>query len=154
MRRVKPSTTALKQAPSHLIDLVQSQWSQALRAPAGRERDLLLHSLVENTDELRAAYPQDSRVHMWTGVVSAGYGRELGGVCGLELLNKAKAALEQAIALNPQDGAAYLYLGFLYESVPEKPYCFGDEALAKQFLSTGLKLTLKSPSAVKQPALA
>ena len=154
MRRVKPSTTALKQAPNHLINLIQYQWSQALRAPAGRERDLLLHSLFENTGELRAVYPFDSRVQMWAGVVSAGYGRELGGVCGLELLNEAKAALEQAIALNPQDGAAYLYLGFLYESAPVKPYCFGDEALAKHFLSEGLKLTLKSPSSVKQAALA
>jgi len=149
MTRVKPSKIAIKQAPNHLIDLIQSQWSQALRAPAGRDRDLLLHSLVENTDELRAAYPQDSRVQLWTGVVSAGYGRELGGVCGLELMNKAKAALEQAIALNPEDGAAYLYLGFLYESVPVKPYCFGDEALAKHFLSLGLKLTLKTPNKLR-----
>jgi hypothetical protein len=54
------------------------------------------------------------------------------------------------MTLAPHDGAAYLYLGLLYDSVPEAPYGFGDEAMAKLLLEQGLALTLNSAEQLRQ----
>lgn len=137
-------------APEEHVSAVQDQWGDALRCEFGRAREVLLCKLAESTQDLVDSYPNDAKVQLWHGVVLTGYAKCLGGLAGLQLLKQAKVALDQAIALAPQDGAAYLYLGLLYDSVPEAPYGFGDETLAKALLEQGLALTLNSATAEKQ----
>ena len=129
-------------APKHCIADIQTAWAEALRCDFERNRETLLCKLAATTQEYAINYPNDAKVMLWNGVVLAGYARSLGGLAGLALLQHAKTSLEDAIQLAPNDGAAYLYLGFLYESAPESPYGFGNEAMAKKLLEQGLALTL------------
>lgn len=131
-------------APRECIDAIQSSWAQALRCDFGRTRDAILCKLAESTQELVQQYPNDAKALLWNGIVLTGYAKTLGGLCALQFQGTAKASLERAIALAPNDGAAYLYLGLLYDQAPEAPYSFGNETMAKTLLEQGLALTLNS----------
>lgn len=151
MRRVfnviESNTPAVhfKAAPAHYVPSIQTAWAEALRCDFGRVREAMLCKLAETTQELVISHPNDPKILLWNGVVLTGYSKSLGGLAGLALLKRAKTSLERAITLAPNDGAAYLYLGLLYESTPGSPYGFGDEILAKTLLEQGLALTLNAP---------
>lgn len=138
----KPSITATTAAPGEAIDSVQSLWAQALRCDFRQDREVLLCKLAENVQELRTNFPNDPKVLLWNGIVLAGYAKCLGGLAGIHFLKLAKTSLEQAISMAPKDGAAYIYLGLLYDSTPVAPFGFGDEAMAKVLLEEGMALTL------------
>ena len=144
-----PKAQALK-APEEAIRSIRNRWVDALRCDYGRAREAQLCLLSETTRELASTYPNDDAVLLWNGVVLTGYAKCLSGLAGLHLLRHAKTSLEKAIVLAPQEGAAYLYLGLLYDSVPEAPYGFGDEAIAKSLLEKGLGLTLNSAKQSKR----
>lgn len=136
-----------KTAPNNCIEDIESAWAQALRCDFGPEQDALLCRLTETTRELALQYPNDAKILLWNGIALTGYAKSLGGLCALQFQAHAKASLERAIALEPRDGAAYLYLGLLYDQAPAAPFGFGDEGLAKSLLEQGLTLTLNtSPS--------
>jgi hypothetical protein len=135
----------LKTAPADCVPSIQREWAEALRCDFARTREAKLCKLAETTQELLISYPNDAKILLWNGVVLTGYAKSLGGLAGLALLKRAKVSLERAITLAPNDGAAYLYLGLLYESTPESPYGFGDETLARTLLEQGLALTLNTP---------
>lgn len=137
-------------APSHYIEAVRATWAQALRCDTGRTRDAMLCGLTETVQELAHQYPEDAKVMLWNGIVLTGYAKSLGGLCALQFQAKAKTALERAILLSPNDGAAYLYLGLLYDHAPGAPYGFGDESIAKGLLEQGLKLTLNCSEQLRQ----
>ena len=137
-------------APEAVIASIQVLWAEALRCEFGRAREALLCKLSETVQELASNFPNDSKVLLWNGIVLTGYAKCLGGLSGIHFLTLAKTSLERAMTLAPQDGAAYLYLGLLYDSVPEAPYGFGDEAMAKLLLEQGLALTLNSGEQLRQ----
>ncbi|BET24713.1 hypothetical protein EV673_1415 [Limnobacter thiooxidans] len=139
-----PPAQAHVQAPEECINAIQAAWAEALRCDFGRAREALLCRLADTCSELARLYPNDAKVLLWNGIVMTGYAKSLGGLCGLQLQLQAKIALEQAMALAPQDGAPCLYLGLLYDQAPEAPYGFGDEARAKALLEKGLNLMLNS----------
>jgi hypothetical protein len=143
-RGFSSSPTHTKTAPRNCIEGIQVAWAQALRCELARSRDAMLCHLAETTRELTYQYPNDPKVLLWNGIVLTGYAKSLGGLCGLQFQASAKLSLERAIELAPNDGAAYLYLGLLYEHAPVAPYGFGDESMAKSLLEQGLKLTLNS----------
>jgi len=143
-RGIASSPANAETAPGNNIEAVQAAWAQALRCDFGRTRDAMLCHLAETTQELAHQYPNDSKVLLWNGIVLTGYAKSLGGLCALQFQAHAKASLERAIALAPNDGAAYLYLGLLYDHAPASPYGFGDENIARSLLEQGLKLTLSS----------
>ncbi|WP_370264194.1 hypothetical protein [Limnobacter sp.] len=128
-------------APNDCLESIQNAWAEALREPHGQKRMALLGHLAETTEALAHQHPQDAKVHVWLGIVLSGYARQLGGLCALQLLERARQALETALNLNPKDGLAHLYLGLLYEKAPEAPFGFGDEKKAKLLLQKGLALT-------------
>lgn len=136
--------TLVQKAPTERIEAVQTAWVHALRSDCGRQRDALLCRLAETTQELADQYPKDPKVLLWKGVALTGYAKSLGGICSLQFQALAKTALERAIALTPHDGAAYLYLGLLYDQAPPAPYGFGDEKTARELLEQGLTLTLNN----------
>lgn len=147
----KPSAKSVATtAPEVTIASVQVLWAEALRCEFGRAREALLCKLSETVQELAASFPNDPKVLLWNGIVLTGYAKCLGGLAGIHYLTQAKSSLERAMTLAPQDGAAYLYLGLLYDSVPEAPYGFGDEAMAKLLLEQGLALTLNAADQLRQ----
>ncbi|MCR2745270.1 TRAP transporter TatT component family protein [Limnobacter parvus] len=137
-------SATISAAPQECIEAIQSAWAQALRSDFGRTRDAILCELAQSTQELAQQYPNDARTLLWNGIVLTGYAKSLGGLCALQFQSTAKASLERAIALAPKDGAAYLYLGLLYDQAPEAPYSFGNETMAKALLEQGLALTLNA----------
>ena len=149
-RGIASSPTNAETAPDNSIEAVQTAWAQALRCDFGRTRDAMLCHLAETTQELAHQYPNDSKVLLWNGIVLTGYAKSLGGLCALQFQAHAKASLERAIALAPNDGAAYLYLGLLYDHAPASPYGFGDENIARSLLEQGLKLTLNSAEQLRR----
>lgn len=145
------SRTARSQtATNQCIETIQSSWAQALRCDFGRTRDAMLCHLAETTQELAHQYPNDAKVLLWNGIVLTGYAKSLGGLCALQFQAHAKASFERAISLAPNDGAAYLYLGLLYDHAPAAPYGFGDESIAKSLLEQGLKLTMNSTEQLRR----
>ena len=149
-RGIAGSPAHTKTAPNNNIEEVQTAWAQALRCDFGRTRDAMLCRLAETTQELAHQYPNDAKVLLWNGIVLTGYAKSLGGLCSLQFQNHAKVSLERAIALAPNDGAAYLYLGLLYDQAPTAPYGFGDENIARSLLEQGLKLTLNSAEQLRR----
>ncbi|MBU0541383.1 MAG: hypothetical protein KKC58_03200 [Gammaproteobacteria bacterium] len=149
-RGIAGSPAHTKTAPNNNIEEVQAAWAQALRCDFGRTRDAMLCRLAETTQELAHQYPNDAKVLLWNGIVLTGYAKSLGGLCSLQFQNHAKVSLERAIALAPNDGAAYLYLGLLYDQAPTAPYGFGDENIARSLLEQGLKLTLNSAEQLRR----
>lgn len=148
---VKPSAKpATATAPEVAIASIQVLWAEALRCEFGRAREALLCRLSETVQELETNFPNDPNVLLWNGIVLTGYAKCLGGLAGIHFFTRAKNSLERAMTLAPQDGSAYLYLGLLYDSVPEAPYGFGDEAMAKLLLEQGLALTLNSADQLRQ----
>ncbi|HEX4857201.1 MAG TPA: hypothetical protein VFV28_10335 [Limnobacter sp.] len=143
MRAGKARTAlAVSSAPAEAVEGIQSAWANALRCTFERDRSAQLCRLAEHTQQLVQQYPDDPRVQLWNGVVLTGYAKSLGGLCALQLQAAAKTSLEKAIELAPQDGAAYLYLGLLYDHSPTAPFSFGDENMARSLLEKGLALTL------------
>lgn len=134
----------LETAPLHLIVSIEKAWVQAIRSDVPRTRHMLLCHLTQTTQDLAANYPNDPNVALWNGIVLVAYSRAVGGVCALNMLIEARTSFERAIELAPQNGAAYLHLGLLYERAPIAPYCFGDERKAKELLEKGLCLTLQT----------
>lgn len=131
-------------APAQAIEAVQSAWAQALRCEDEKKRDAQLCQLADSLQELAELHPDDAKVQLWKGIVLTGYAKALGGLCALQLQASARKSLERAIDLAPQDGAAYLYLGLLYDHAPASPYSFGDEQTARELLEKGLALTLQA----------
>jgi hypothetical protein len=146
----KPSISARASAPREAIDSVQALWAEALRCDFRQDREVLLCKLSENVQELRNNFPNDPKVLLWNGIVLAGYAKCLGGLAGIHFQKLAKTSLEHAITMAPRDGAAYLYLGLLYDRAPEAPYGFGDEAMAKVLLEEGMALTLNTAKQIRQ----
>lgn len=134
---------SLQTLPADQLDQIQQAWGAALRQPEGRDRDAALANLAALTQELSQQFGACAKAHLWNGIVLAGYAKAVGGLCALQLLKASKNSLELAIRLAPEDGAAYLQLGLLYQNAPEAPYGFGDEAQAKVWLEKGLQLTLR-----------
>ena len=149
-RGIASRPTLAEMAPANHIETVQAAWAEALRCDFGRARDAMLCHLAETTQELALQYPNDAKVLLWNGIVLTGYAKSLCGLCSLHFQAQAKASLERAMALAPNDGAAYLYLGLLYDHAPAAPYGFGDETIARSLLEQGLKLTLNSAEQVRR----
>ncbi|MEH6998653.1 MAG: hypothetical protein V7542_09645 [Limnobacter sp.] len=143
-------TTLTESACSEDIGEIQTAWAQALRCECSRTRDAMLCRLAETTQELAYQHPNNAKVLLWNGIVLTGYAKSLGGLCALQFQAKAKTSLERAIELAPNDGAAFLYLGLLYDHAPAAPYGFGDERIAKSLLEQGLKLTLNSADQIRR----
>jgi len=117
-RGIASRPTLAEMAPANHIETVQAAWAEALRCDFGRARDAMLCRLAETTQELALQYPNDAKVLLWNGIVLTGYAKSLGGLCSLHFQAQAKASLERAMALAPNDGAAYLLFGLVVRSCP------------------------------------
>ena len=120
---------------------LQSSWAEAMYQSTGNTKKKRLESLAEHARKIAQSNPNDANVLIWEGIVLASYAGEKGGLGALSLAKEAKAALEQAIAIEPKamNGSAYTSLGSLYYQVPGWPIGFGNDTTAESYLKKGIE---------------
>jgi tetratricopeptide (TPR) repeat protein len=128
--------------PSDAVKAIQTEWAQAMYKNTGATKEKLLEKLADQARTLATKTQTDADAWIWDGIVLGSYAGAKGGLGGLGLAKEAKAALEQALSINPKalDGSAYTSLGSLYYQVPGWPIGFGDDKKAEEFLKKGLAM--------------
>jgi tetratricopeptide (TPR) repeat protein len=125
-----------------LVQSLQDEWSDIFyRLPvdeqAGKYEALLprVHALVER-------YPLEAEPLVMEAYVLCTYAATNFSLGSLRKVERARELLVKSIGLNPtaMDGSAYVTLGNLYYRVPGWPISYGDDAQARQYLETALKL--------------
>jgi tetratricopeptide (TPR) repeat protein len=122
------------------VEEVQRDWAIAMYQTPEKERVHALSTLAAAARDLVKAQPDNAAALIWEGIVLSTYAGEKGGLGALGLCKEARAALEQALAIDPNalQGSAHTSLGSLYYQVPGWPIGFGDHKLARKHLELGL----------------
>lgn len=136
-------------APVHAEDAfatellaLQHEWAIANYQQHGDAQEKAFKALQERAAQFAQQYPDNAEAHIWHGIILSTEAGVVGGLGALGLAKQSKAALEQALALDPTalSGSAHTSLGTLYYKVPGWPFGFGDDDLAKQHLQAALQL--------------
>ena len=90
-----------------------------------------------------ALRPRDAAAHFWLGTAYGLYADVKGGVRAISYVNKFKAAIEQAVRLDPlyENGAPLNTLGMMYFKAPGWPFSFGDDKKALELLRRSHRLS-------------
>lgn len=90
-----------------------------------------------------ALRPREAAAHFWLGTAYGLYADVKGGVRAISYVNKFKAALEQAVRLDPlyENGAPLNTLGMMYFKAPGWPFSFGDDKKALELLRRSHRLS-------------
>jgi tetratricopeptide (TPR) repeat protein len=128
--------------PSASVTAVQRRWDEVMFATAKPQREHALEALATQAGAARTADSRDANALIWEGIVLSSWAGEKGGIGALNLVKRARADFEQAIALDPtaMEGSAYTSLGSLYYQVPGWPLGFGNDDKAREMLLKGLKV--------------
>ncbi|GGX87542.1 hypothetical protein GCM10007160_13800 [Litchfieldella qijiaojingensis] len=121
---------------------LQNRWEHITTQVPERERADAFGALAADAEAVAEAHPSEPSVLVWQGIILASQARAKGGVGALGLAKKARAALERAVALDPQggNGSAYVTLGALYDRAPGWPLGFGDSETAEKMFSRALEI--------------
>lgn len=132
---------ALTPEPSNLADL-QHHWAEINYQMKGDKQIKAFEQLLEATEKLKQAKPDDPEILIWSGIIESTYAGAKGGLTALKYAKLSKADLEQALEINATalDGSAYTSLGTLYYNVPGWPISFGDDEKAEQLLKKALDI--------------
>jgi tetratricopeptide (TPR) repeat protein len=117
-------------------------WDEIMYQQPPPAREQALKALTETARAEVAAKPKDAALLIWYGIVASSYAGAEGGLGALGLAKEARAALEQAIDIDPGalEGSAYTSLGTLYYKVPGWPIGFGSDKKARENLEKALVL--------------
>ncbi|MBU0603165.1 MAG: tetratricopeptide repeat protein [Gammaproteobacteria bacterium] len=124
------------------INRLQAEWAQIkYRQPADRQ-EKAFEALSKEAAAVRAENPERAEADIWYAIIVASEAGAKGGLGALSLVKDARAALEQALARNPDalQGSAYTSLGSLYYQVPGWPISFGDKDKARELLNKALAI--------------
>lgn len=139
--------TVPAQAPVHssvetTVRQWQDEWETVLYARPEEEHADRFRDLLTRLEVLEREHPGDAAPKVLRAMVLCTYAGTRIGIGTLDMIETARDLLQRAIALNPRalDGSAYITLGNLYQRLPGWPVSFGDNALARQYLETALKL--------------
>lgn len=129
--------TAYTEADQTAFDVRLSEINNVLK---GTEKQSALEALVEQVaqlcdlEERAACLIEEAKVRIALAEAA-------GGITAFFESRRARARLEQAIALDPatQAGAAYAYLGRLYATVSSWPMGFGSDASARAAFAKALQ---------------
>lgn len=121
---------------------LQQQWEQIRYRTPAPAREAQFERLLGEARKSSAANPGSAELLVWQAIIESTYAGEKGGLGALSNAKAAKAALEQALAINPDAlaGSAYTSLGSLYYQVPGWPIGFGDDKKALELLKKGLAI--------------
>ena len=139
------STVLLSQSSFAIDDAarpLQQQWDIARYQTDKNDREKAFEALAKQAKEAELKHPNNAEVLVWEAIILSTYAGEKGGFSALRLVKDAKALLDRAEKINPEvlDGAIYTSLGSLYYQVPGWPLGFGDDDLARDYLTKALAL--------------
>ncbi|MBY6064472.1 tetratricopeptide repeat protein [Pseudidiomarina sediminum] len=144
-------TTVLLTAalPAHAEDAfatellaLQHDWAIANYQLQDDAQEQAFKALEQRAASFAQTYADKAEAHIWHGIILSTEAGVVGGLGALGLAKQSKAALEQALTLDPSAlaGSAHTSLGTLYYKVPGWPFGFGDDDLAKEHLQAALQL--------------
>ncbi|MGI9213238.1 MAG: hypothetical protein ACR2HF_12280 [Methylococcaceae bacterium] len=139
---VKASTPEPNTADA-LVDRVQEEWEEVFYSDTEEQQQAIRYQdFLTRLTALETQYPKAASPKVLKAMVLCTYAGTQIGLSTLELIDKARELLQQAITLDPKalKGSAYITLGNLYQRLPGWPISFGDDHLAKTYLETALKL--------------
>ena len=122
---------------------LQQQWAVIKYQTADEDQqEEAIEKLATQAEQLVAQFPGHAEPLIWQGIVLATKAGIDGGLSALSDAKAARAALEQAEALDPHalNGSVYTSLGSLYHKVPGFPLGFGDDDKAKAYLQKALTM--------------
>ncbi|MFG6157279.1 TRAP transporter TatT component family protein [Halomonas sp. 1390] len=121
---------------------VRQRWERITTAMPEERREAALEELAERSAGLLDAYPRQSPVLVWRGIVLASHARAAGGLSALGSAKQAREVLERAVELDPEGhhGSAWVTLGALYDRAPGWPVAFGDAETAERMFRRALSI--------------
>lgn len=121
---------------------LRQRWERITTAMPEARREAALEALAEQSARLLDAYPQQSPVLVWRGIVLASHARAAGGLSALGSAKQAREVLERAVELDPEghNGSAWVTLGALYDRAPGWPVAFGDAETAERMFLRALSI--------------
>jgi len=130
------------QAWGHAVSELRHRWEQITTEMPEDRRESALESLADESSALAEAYPRQSPVLVWRGIVLASHARAAGGLSALGSAKQAREVLERAVELDPEghNGSAWVTLGALYDRAPGWPVAFGDEQTAERMFQRALSI--------------
>ncbi|CAI8165496.1 MAG: Uncharacterised protein [Pseudidiomarina mangrovi] len=133
------SSSANETFAQQLLQL-QTDWAIANYQQRDDAQEAAFQQLQQQAASFVASYPERAEAYIWQGIILSTQAGVVGGLGALDLAEQSKAALEQALTIDPLalDGSAYTSLGTLYFKVPGWPFGFGDDELAAQYLQKAL----------------
>ena len=139
------STILLSQSSFAIGDAampLQQQWDIAKYQTDKNDREKAFEALAKQAKEAELKHPNNAEVLVWEAIILSTYAGEKGGLSALRLVKDAKILLDRAEKINPEvlDGSIYTSLGSLYYQVPGWPLAFGDDELARDYLTKALSL--------------
>jgi tetratricopeptide (TPR) repeat protein len=121
---------------------IESEWAVAEHTYTKDARKVAFQSLLKQTKVLTNKFQGEAQPLILQACIILTRAKIENSLAALSSVNKAKALLEKAIAIDPQAdrGSAMLTLGVLYYKVPSWPIAFGDNAMANKMLRKALKI--------------
>ena len=121
---------------------LQAEWSEVFYLAPRAEHVNRYRTLLERIRALKAQAPQRAEPLIVEAIILCTYSAAALGLDTLEMLEESRDLLKTAINRDPKalDGAAYVTLGNLYRRLPGWPLLYGDKKIAREILTTGVRL--------------
>ncbi|MGV6395024.1 tetratricopeptide repeat protein [Pseudomonas caspiana] len=133
---------ALDAPDQQRLSSIQQEWAHIQYQLPEEQRVSAFEKLSSQSSAFTQQRPKVAEAWIWSGIVTSSWAGAQGGLGALSKVKKAKADLEQALALDPDalQGSAYASLAALYDRVPGWPIGFGDADKAQVLLEQALKI--------------
>lgn len=133
---------ALSEDSQQRLQQLQTRWAEINYQLPKDQREAAFAKLGAAAEEAVKAEPKAPELLIWRGIVLGTWAGAKGGLGALDLVKRAKASLESALAIDPRalSGSAYTSLGSLYYQVPGWPLSFGDNKRAETLLQKALEI--------------
>ena len=133
---------ALDAPDQQRLSSIQQEWAHIQYQLPEAQRVSAFEKLAAQSSAFTQQRPKVAEAWIWSGIVTSSWAGAQGGLGALSKVKKAKADLEQALALDPDalQGSAYASLAALYDRVPGWPIGFGDADKAQTLLEQALKI--------------
>lgn len=121
---------------------IQAEWSEVFYLAPRAEQVARYRRLLERIRALKAEAPQRAEPLIVEAIILCTYSAAALGLDTLEMLEESRDLLKKSIERDPKalDGAAYVTLGNLYRRLPGWPLLYGDKKVAREVLTTGVRL--------------
>lgn len=121
---------------------IQAEWSEVFYLAPRSEHVSRYKGLLERIRALKATAPQRAEPLIVEAIILCTYSAAALGLDTLEMLEDSRELLKKSIERDPKalEGAAYVTLGNLYRRLPGWPLLYGDKKIAREILTTGVRL--------------